>query len=271
MRYAAASAVALLMLATALLMPFMGGGNAAGAPGDEVTVSGRIVYGLDAYAKPIGLKDVKVTVGTETALSDDDGEFELLIEPGTYEIKFEISGYSVLIWPGAVYEDDDACMVDVNAGGLSLSDTAMVRATGTIYGAVTRADNDSPVQGVTVQVIGPDGKVIASGRTDGDGMYSIECPNRDGYTVSTSSLYLKEMSYENVDLDAGETVRLDFALELKEEATYLFGFDLTHSLMLIGGIIGLFLLIFAISYRIHIGKHPGSSKIYSDPGKKDQE
>jgi hypothetical protein len=59
-------------------------------------------------------------------------------------------------------------------------------------------------------------------------------------------------------------------VEPRNNTTYLFGFDFTHSLMLVGGILGLFMLIFAVSYRIHIGKHPGSSKIHSDSKKGDQ-
>ncbi|MCL1984420.1 MAG: hypothetical protein FWG58_03350, partial [Methanomassiliicoccaceae archaeon] len=61
-----------------------------------------------------------------------------------------------------------------------------------------------------------------------------------------------------------------FELTIKSETLYLFDLDLTHSFMLVGGIIGLFLLIFIILYRIHIGRNPESSKVYSER-RKDQD
>ena len=63
----------------------------------------------------------------------------------------------------------------------------------------------------------------------------------------------------------------DFILVPRPGSTFLFGLDFTHSLMVIGGVVGLLLMILIASYRIHIGKHPELSKMYFERKDKDQE
>jgi hypothetical protein len=141
----------------------------------------------------------------------------------------------------------------------------------TISGTV-RWRNGSPVGGgVLVQAYDPESGIIYTARTDGNGKYELKCPVNVIYTISVSHSVYEAESYEMTEKLTGPITGIDFTLTPKESATYLFGFDLTHSLMVIGGMGGLFLLIFVMLYRIHISKHPERSRVHSDSKKKDQD
>jgi len=270
MRSLAAYAI-VSVLALVLVFPFIGGGAAAA---DTYTVSGKVVSGygptgpLDLPGNvTIQITNISTGITYETDV-ENDGTYSIgPVAGGMYEIVFtstEKYGFlPITSDPDITRDTNGRYMLYVDDD--TILDAAMVDAMGTIIGTVTRSG--SPVPGVSIQVTDPSGKVIGSDRTDGNGMYSIKCPVGNGYTVAVSSAYFEELYY-SVNLDIGDTITQNFEVTVGETATYLFGLDMTHSLMLVAGIMGMFLLIFVISYRIHIDKHPGSSKIHSDSKKK---
>jgi hypothetical protein len=275
MRPLAASALVLFAVTLMVAVPFIGGSaEAAGT----YTVSGKVVSGY-SESGPLPLPgDVVVEIRDPTdgaligsATVGGDGTYSVgSIAGGTYEIAFistEKYGFLPISNGADIIRDSDGRYI-LNISGNLVVDAVMVDAMGTVTGTVTRSG--LPVQGVIIQVIDPSGKVVGSDRTAGNGTYSIKCPVGNGYTVAVSSAYFIEDRY-TVNIGVGDTIVQNFKVDVKETVTYLFDLDLTHSLMLVGGIMGLFLLIFVISYRIHIGKHPDSSKIHSEPKKKDKE
>ena len=290
MKYAAVTAIALFVILSAVALPFSDDGNEADIPlGASVTVSGIVVSGYDKDGATDLPGGVTVQVmkklagpGWEESGSGNvgsDGSYSVTITDATsgiYEIRFtpvmsEEYGFLPLSHDVALVKDADGRYIMTLTGTESdiVVDAIMVRAIGTITGVVM--NKGSPAGGVSVQVTDPNGRVVGGGRTDGAGVYSIECPVGDNYTVAVNAPYFKEASYFPVNLGVGDKIVRDFDVEVTETATYLFNLDFTHSLMLIGGILGLFLFIFVISYRIHIGKHPDASRIHSDTKKKDQE
>jgi hypothetical protein len=230
-----------------------------------VMVTGRIVTQLGTDGRPVGLDDVTVRIGTVSAKSNASGAFSLTIDPGEYGISFVKDGYGVLIWPGTTFDDDGVRKVVIPGDDTDIGDAAMTEAVGTVYGTVYR--NEVGVGGVLVELIDASGKVLKSTRTDGNGDYTLQIATGT-YTVAVNILYYSADPFV-VTLGVGDMENHNFILESRGGETFLFGFDLTHSLMLIGGLIGSFLLIFVVLYRIHIGRNPESSKIHSD-SKKDQ-
>jgi len=232
------------------------------ADAGEITVSGRIVTGFVVGSDElIGLSGVEIQInGASVAETDPDGCFSFVIPAGgTVALVPVRSGYSVLN-PSALLIDTATDVADL--------EIAMVEAFGTIKGNVTH--NGGPVGGILVYVHDRNsGDLVTRAFTGGNGAYSVDVRTGE-YTVSISNTYYEAPS---VDVHLGMEIvsGIDFELTVTEGTTYLFGLDLTHSMMLIGGIIGLILLIFAILYRINIAKHPGSSKVHHDRKKKDQE
>ena len=232
-----------------------------------VTVSGRVVSEFSVTGK-IGVPDVRIAIGFEAGLTDADGYYKILVAPGKHAVSFVKSGYDVLGWPRNINLDNTLDVPNATSPNdkLVLEDAVVAKAFGTITGTATY--NNKAVPGVIIYLIDPEGNVVATGRTNEAGVYSIEC-STGTYTVSISSPYYESEPYVNVVLGTIDVRVLDFELTVKSGSTYLFGFDMTHSLMIIAGIGALFVLIFAISYRIHIGKHPEASKVHYDQKKKD--
>jgi len=256
-------------LVTIAAVPLTDNGNVSAAPGD-VTVTGRLVTGFVVGSDEFtGLGGVRINIDSSViAVTDADGTFTFTllaanIPPGgivTLSVPPPVTlGYAVLN-PGVL-------QIDTSSGDVNDLIVALVEVSGTINGKVTR--DGSPVSGVYVYIHDRNtGDLVKRTTTNNYGTYSVDCRTGE-YTVSINNAYYEAPS---IDIDLGMEVidGVDFNLVAKEGTTYLFGFDLTHSMMLIGGILGLILLIFAILYRINISKHPETSKIKSDR-KKDQD
>ena len=264
-------AVALFVLVTIAAVPLIDDGNVSAAEGD-ITITGRLVTGFVVGTEEwTGLDEVTISImgSTETAVTENGGMFTFTLPPGsipsdgivTLSIPSLVSrGYAVLN-PGVLD-------VDTSSGDVNDLIIALVEAFGTIEGTVTR--DGFPVSGIYVYVHDTNsGDLVRRTTTEIDGTYSVDCRTGE-YTVSINNVYYEAPSVD-VTLRMEVVSGIDFNLIVREGTTYLFGFDLTHSMMLIGGILGLVLMIFAILYRINIGKHPETSKIYSDRKKKDQE
>jgi len=239
--------------------------ESASADDPEVEVTGRIVAGFDSAGSRINLSGVTVSMGGVTMdVTGDDGTFSFMWSAaGQYTLGLSKIGYSVLNYDVLTIDIADA--VD---GVLNVPMIAMVEAFGTITGSVKH--NTNPASGILIYVHDRNsGDLVAKTASEIDGTYNVEVRTGE-YTVSINNVYYEAPS---IDVDLGREIvtGIDFELTVREGTTYLFGFDLTHSMMVIGGIIGLILLIFAILYRINIAKHPELSKIHQDRKKKDHE
>jgi hypothetical protein len=194
-------------------------------------------------------------------------EYTLTVE-APCKIRFEVIGYAIkaYIYNG---KSSDGYILDIGTDDDTVGLYVIMVQADEVIGGIVRWRNGNPVGGgVIVEAYDPVGEIIYRGVTDGSGRYSIECPIGGRYIVSVNHP-VYESDPAEIDRLMGPVVH-DFVLTPKKGATYLFELDLTHSLMVIGGMVGLFLLIFIILYRIHIDRNPESSKIHSDPRKKDQ-
>ncbi|MDR0334563.1 MAG: carboxypeptidase-like regulatory domain-containing protein, partial [Methanomassiliicoccaceae archaeon] len=256
---------------SAAALPFAAVQSEAADP-EPITVSGRVVAGFGLE----GLSGVHVTIDSVRwdNVTDDDGNYTLEFTKAvgtTCVIRFELKGHLVkaFFYNGELLgRSSTGYEINIDSTDIVLPDVLMDEAFGTLEGKVTFKGR--AVSGVTVEVHDLDSGEHTMKTTNDAGLYSFILPVGVDYIVSISSPYYYAEDKE-VAVDDLDPVTCDFELEQKIVATYLFSLDFTHSMMLIGGIIGLFLLIFAISYRIHIGKHPESSKIHSETKKKDQE
>jgi len=252
--------------------------NTADAP-VNITVSGRVVTGFDLE----GLEGVTVTMitagGVFSCLTDADGAYRFLnlfqaditaVPSETFTIRFDMRGHLVQAFflNGELLGWNDVYIIEIDDAAIELPDVIMNDAFGTIEGKVTF--NGRPISGVTVIVYDPESGEATMKSTNWEGFFSFSLPVGSNYQLSVSHPYYEAPETE-LFLANIEPVVINFELTQKEAATYLFGLDFTHSMMIIAGIIGLFLFIFVISYRIHIGKHPEASKVHYDSKKKDQE
>jgi len=273
MRSVHAAAIALLAVIIITAVPFVSDNNAAGAP-EDITVSGRVVTGFGLE----GLEGVNVTIvtagGDFSCLTDADGAylfsnlFQADVGTGeTFTIRFDMRGHLVQAFflNGELLGWNDEYVIEINDALIELPDVIMNDAFGTIEGTVTF--NGRPIPGVTVVAYDPESGEITMKSTNGQGFFSFSLPVGSNYRLSVSHPYYEAPETE-LYLANIEPVVINFELTQKETATFLFGLDFTHSMMIIAGIIGLFLFIFVISYRIHIGKHPDASKVHSDAKKK---
>jgi hypothetical protein len=263
-------AIVIAVLMTAVFVPVV---FSDGAAADEPST----VINFQAIATPVPDEFDTVRVTADDTIFnnvpvDTDGKFSVSVPAVTGEVNISVvmarHGTIAYIYDGDMF--DDGVVIDLAA----YSGTVFVmfgEGWPSITGIVVWQHNNVGVgAGVTVTAYDEISGSTYFGTTRANGTFEIICPVNVTYVVSVvhrvyeapdQTIYLGPDGYE---LDP-------FVLIPKKSATVLFGFDLTHSMMIIGGIAGLFLLIFVILYRIHIGRHPERSKIHSDSKKKDQE
>ncbi|MCL2785704.1 MAG: carboxypeptidase-like regulatory domain-containing protein [Methanomassiliicoccaceae archaeon] len=264
------SAVAVIFL-SAMFVPVMFSGGAAATGSVTVTVNGQIFApGADDHSDATIYVDGAVI---DHAVVNADGTFSFNItgEPGEERvIGFAMAGYAAWVY---IYDNepiDGGLVVLPASDGAATLFVVMEERTEIISGTVKWRNGEPVGGGVTVEASDPDGGITYTTRTLSDGTYELHCPVNVMYVISVKHAIYEADDFVMTEKLMGPVSNIDFTLLPKKGATYLFELDLTHSLMVIGGLMGLFLLIFVILYRIHIGKHPEKSKVHSDK-KKDQE
>jgi hypothetical protein len=179
-----------------------------------------------------------------TATLSPLGEYRISgIRPGVYVATFTKNGY------------DRANSLPLNIfRGITTQDNVSLQAQPcTLFGKVT--ENGNPQDGVTITARGPDKDVV--GTTDVNGNYSIQLTS-DSYTVTFSKKGFdpKDVS---VSLAPFEDRRLDASIvksKSNNTATYLFGFDLPHSLMVVGMMMALATICVALFINFKVRKKP---------------
>jgi hypothetical protein len=172
------------------------------------------------------------------------GEYRISgIRPGVYVATFTKIGY------------DRANSLPLNIfRGVTTQDNASLQAQPcTLFGKVT--ENGNPEDGVVITARGSDKQVV--GTTDANGNYSIQLTS-DSYTVTFSKKGFdpKDVS---VSLAPFQHRQLDTSIVKSKNnytATYLFGFDLSHSLMIVGLIMALATICVALFINFKVRKKP---------------
>ncbi len=172
------------------------------------------------------------------------GEYRINnVQPGVYVVTFDKKGY----------ERTNSLPLNILRGISSQQNASMQAQPCTLFGRVT--ENGKPLEGVMITAQGSDS--VKTGITDGDGNYTIKLTS-DSYTITfTKKNYdAKEMS---ISLDPFEVRHLDISL-LKSKSnntnTFLFGFDLPHSLMVIGLMLALLTICIALFINFKVRKKP---------------
>jgi hypothetical protein len=172
------------------------------------------------------------------------GEYRIgKIRPGVYVATFTKLGY----------DRNFSFPLEIVRGVTTLENASMQAQPCTLYGQVT--ENGVPQEGVTVTVRGND--VVKTDTTDAKGNYSIQVTS-DSYTITFTK---KDFDAKDVTVTLApfEDRQLDVSIvktKSDNTTTYLFGFDLPHSLMVIGLMLSLITICAALFINFKVRKRP---------------
>jgi hypothetical protein len=172
------------------------------------------------------------------------GEYRMSkIRPGVYVATFTKLGY----------ERTNSLPLGITRGVTAYENASMQAQPCTLFGRVT--ENGVAQDGVTVTARGQD--TTWTGTTDTNGNYSIKL-TADSYTVTFTK---KDYDPKDVSVTLApfEDRQLDASIAKSKNnntATYLFGFDLPHSLMVIGLIMALATICAALFINFKVRKRP---------------
>ena len=155
-----------------------------------------------ATGEPIaGAQITHVDVGRDV-VADQDGEYELRVPPGTYDLKISGFGYESRTVTDIAVEGDQFPVVDVELAPLP---------SGKISGTVTYAATGSTIPGAHVELLGVGAE--RSDTTAVNGAYTIERVPDGTYDVVASAPGLPRSEVATVTVTAGRTARrTDLAL-----------------------------------------------------------
>ncbi|HUV24210.1 MAG TPA: carboxypeptidase-like regulatory domain-containing protein [Methanomassiliicoccales archaeon] len=173
------------------------------------------------------------------------GQYEITdIEPGSYVARAEKEGYLT---------NYSAIPVMVERGKTTEVDFNLTAEPATLYGKVMFGTKG--LSGVQVQVVSND--IVVTAMTDTIGNYTITDIPVGHYTVTFTK---KEFVSQEFQVTLGATVPTNLDVSLEREAGtgggFIPGFDLPHSLMVVGLMLGLITLIFALFVRLRVEKNP---------------
>jgi hypothetical protein len=259
------AAFAAVVFVSAIFFPLFSDDAAANPVMVSINVSGKVI----AESGNEGFGDIEIYLNEELTNNtvNADGEFSIItdVEEGDYTIRLKRGGYAVksYIYDG---KDKDAWgdqILELNTSSYRtfMLHVILLKASGTVEGTVKY--DGSPIGGIRIEVY-EDSDLCYTTTTGRDGTYSLSLPAGGTYHITVNARNFTAESDTVVISGVQHPYVVNFELVPKQDSVYLFGFDLTHSLMVIGGILGLFMLIFVVLYRIHIAKNPELSRIHSD-------
>jgi hypothetical protein len=151
------------------------------------------------------------------------------------------------------YDRANSLPLNIFRGVTTQENVSMAAQPCILFGKVI--ENGNPQDGVTVTARGQDKQVV--GTTDANGNYSIQLTS-DSYTVTFSKKGFDPKDVA-VSLAPFEDRRLDVSIvksKSNNTTTYLFGFDLPHSLMIVGMIMALGTICVALFINFKVRKKP---------------
>jgi hypothetical protein len=208
------------------------------------TVTGFVTNGTVPIADAtVYLVSAEYNYSAETSIPL--GQYEIVnVQPGSYVARAEKAGYLTN------YSD---IPIVVERGKTTEVDFNLTAEPATIYGKVMFGTKG--LSGVQVQVVSNDFSVTAV--TDSIGNYTITDIPVGPYTVIFSKEDFVSQEFQ-VTLGATVPTNLDVSLEREAGASggFIPGFDLPHSLMVVGLMLALITLVFALFIRLRVEKRP---------------
>ncbi len=162
------------------------------------TLSGTITD--DATGDPLPGATVTADDGSRqfSAVTADDGHYEMLLAAGAYAISATAFGYIGAVHPG----------VEITKDATTDSDFALAPLPRfTVSGTVTAAEDGSPLERVSIRAVGTP---VAAVVTDASGAYSLNLPIGN-YTITASADGCTETGSDDI-VSGGNDVTADFAL-----------------------------------------------------------
>lgn len=167
------------------------------------------------------------------------------IRPGTYIVYVEKAGY----W--TTYYDKPLL---IGRGDVVHLDFIIEEQPARVYGQVLLAGKG--LEGVTVMLTS--GSASFSTVTDAEGNYSLSSIPAGTYTIRFSKSEFVTQEFQ-ISLSPFESKRIDISLEREEAGGlggFIPGFDLPHSLMIVGLALALITLIFSLAVRMRVERRP---------------
>jgi hypothetical protein len=211
---------------------------------------------------------VKVTISNAhfnyTALSVQPlGTFEVTgVKPGTYVAYAEKRGYNRASYDTPLNMDRGST-IEVNF--TMEKQPALVE--GKIYGEASRT-----LEGVKVTLTPVDGSADRVVLSDQNGNYTITDVPVGDYRIAFEKTDYREQ-HEDISFGPYENKRVDITLVKvpKNSTALLFGYDLIHSLMIVGFGVGMVVVILGVFISIRVQKRPELlARIDADEEKKDE-
>lgn len=259
--------ITLLMVAL-LFAPAIG--MSIGQSPDDLFVQGTVTDNQGEPMQGVNITAKNVTTSdTFSALSTENGTYNITLPSGVYNISAEFPNYTANITYSNV-------LVEEGLMGLNFT---MREVLGRLTGYVT--NGTVPIAGATVHLTSDNYNISGKVTYGNDGVEGVRVTiTSDGYSTSTYTssegnytlsgvplgIYTITFSKDSfveeelqVSLSPFETKNLDIDLEkeVTEDEGFIPGFDLPHSLMVVGMILSLITLILALGIRYSIGKRPG--------------
>jgi hypothetical protein len=168
------------------------------------------------------------------------------MQPGAYTGQAFKLGYNTSIHLG---------VITVSAGAVTYINFSLEEQPASLSGRTTMADGTTPLEGVTVKLASAD--FTAETTSDANGHYSLQQIPAGTYTLSYSKNGYMQQTY-TMNFNPYEAKSFDAKLERSatNPNTYLFGYDLAHSLMLIGLILAIVTMIAAVYLVFRLSKRP---------------
>ncbi len=209
-------------------------------------VGGFVTNGTTpVYGATVQLSD---GVRTYTAISlNPFGQYAISgMQPGSYSGQAFKLGYNTSSYLGVIVVKPDAS-TSIN---FSLEEQPA-----SLSGKTTMADGTTVLEGVVVELSSTD--FSAQTTSDAGGHYSLQRIPADSYTLTYSKAGYQKQSY-TMNFNPYEAKTFDAKLDrsVTNPSTYLFGYDLAHSLMVIGLILAILTMIVAIYMVFRLAQKP---------------
>jgi hypothetical protein len=209
-------------------------------------VNGFVTNGTTpVYGATVQLSD---GVRTYTANSQNPfGQYTISgMQPGSYSGQAFKLGYNTSSYLGVIV---------VKPGASTIINFSLEEQPASLTGRTTMADGTTVLEGVVVELASAD--FTAQTTSDAGGHYSLQRIPAGSYTLTYSKTGYQKQSY-TMNFNPYETKTFDAKLDrsVTNPSTYLFGYDLAHSLMLVGLLLAILTMVAAIVLVFRLAHRP---------------
>lgn len=209
-------------------------------------VSGFVTNGtIPVYGATVQLSD---GVRTYAASSKNPfGQYAITgMQPGSYSGQAFKLGYNTSSYLGVIV---------VKPGAATYINFSLEEQPASLSGKTTMADGTTALEGVVVQLSSSD--FSAQTTSDAGGHYSLQRIPAGSYALTYTKAGYQKQSY-TMNFIPYEIKTFDAKLDrtASNPSTYLFGYDLAHSLMLVGLLLAILTMSAAIYMILRLGHRP---------------